>query len=98
VVVSPETGMHAGVQHGVSGFHAGDLNSVTQSVLYLMRSEAVRREMGAAAREFGCSKTWSSVFQQLYGTYETGLETIDFATSGLRRPAMRTDSKRDLED
>ena len=87
VVVSPETGVNAGVQHGVSGFHAGDLDSVTESVLHLMKSEAVRREMGAAAREFARSKTWSSVFQHLYGTYAAGLETIDFAASGLRRPA-----------
>jgi len=98
VVVSPETGRHAGVQHGVSGFHAGDVDSVTQSVLHLMKSEDVRRQMGAAAREFGLSKTWSGVFEQLYGTYETGLETIDFATSGLRRPGMRTDAKGGLED
>ena len=98
VVVSPETGMNAGVQHGVSGFHSADLDSVTQSVLHLMNSEAVRREMGAAAREFGRSKTWSSAFEQLYGTYAEGLETIDFATSGLRRPAMQTDPKESLKD
>lgn len=90
--------MHVGVQHGVSGFRAGDLDSVTQSVLHLMKREDVRREMGAAAREFGRSKTWSSVFEQLYGAYEKGLETIDFATSGLRRPGMRTDAKGDLDD
>lgn len=98
VVVSPEAGRNAGVQHGVSGFHAEDLDSVTQSVLQLMKSEAVRREMGAAAREFGRSKTWSSVFQQLYGTYATGLETIDFATSGLRRPAAQKDPKGSFKD
>jgi phosphatidylinositol alpha 1,6-mannosyltransferase len=76
VVVSPETGMRAGVRHGVTGFHAADLNSFTQSVVDLMKSEAVRRDMGAAAREFACSKTWRAVFEQLYQTYEVGLETI----------------------
>ena len=98
VVVSPETGRNAGVQHGVSGFHAEDLDSVTQCVLQLMRSEVVRREMGAAAREFGRLKTWTSVFEQLYGTYATGLETIDFASSGLRRPAAQKDPKGSLQD
>lgn len=98
IVVSPEAGRNAGVQHGVSGFHAEDLDSVTQSVLQLMKSEALRREMGAAAREFGRSRTWSSVFQQLYGTYAAGLETIDFATSGLRRPAAQTDPKESIQD
>jgi len=76
VVVSPETGMRTGVQHGVTGFHAEDLNSFTHSVLHLMKSEAVRREMGAAARQFALSKTWDGVFEQLYRTYETGLEEI----------------------
>jgi phosphatidylinositol alpha 1,6-mannosyltransferase len=98
VVVSPETGMRAGVQHGVTGFHAGDLDSYTQSVLHLMKSEAVHREMGSAAREFARSKTWCGVFQQLYRTYETGLEEIGFATSGLRRPAMQMDVQGDLRD
>ena len=33
VVVSPETGTRTGVQHGVTGFHAGDSDSFTQGVL-----------------------------------------------------------------
>jgi len=85
VVVSPETGVRTGVQHGVTGFHAGDSQAFTQSVLRLMTSEALRREMGSAACEFARSKAWSGVFQELYQTYETGLKTIDFATSGLRQ-------------
>jgi hypothetical protein len=32
--------------------------------------------MGSAAREFACSKTWRAVFEQLYQTYEVGLEKI----------------------
>jgi phosphatidylinositol alpha 1,6-mannosyltransferase len=82
VVVSPETGVRVGVRHGITGFHAEDLNSVTQSVLHLMKSEIARREMSGAAREFACSKTWCRVFEQLYRTYETGLETIGLAASG----------------
>jgi phosphatidylinositol alpha 1,6-mannosyltransferase len=96
VVVSPETGLRAGVQHGVTGFHAGDLDSFTQSVLHLMKSEAVQREMGSAAREFACSKTWCGVFQQLYRTYETGLEEIGSAPGGVRLQAMQVDSRGDL--
>lgn len=96
VVVSPETGIRVGVEHGVTGFHAGDLNSLTESVLYLMKNEAVHREMGSAAREFARSKTWCGVFQQLYGTYETGLEEIGLATSGVRRPAKQMDAPGDI--
>jgi glycosyltransferase involved in cell wall biosynthesis len=76
VVVSPETGGRVGVRHGITGFHAEDVNSFAQSVLHLMRSETARREMSNAAREFACSKTWCRVFEHLYRAYETGLETI----------------------
>ena len=89
VVMSPEAGMRAGVQHGVTGFHAGDLNSFTRSILHLMSGEAVRGAMGFAAREFACSKTWSAVFQQLYRTYETGLtppRTADPAAAATPAP------------
>ncbi len=96
VVVSPETGMRVGVQHAVTGFYAEDLNSFTQSVLNLMKSEAVHREMGSAAREFARSKTWSGVFEQLYRTYETGLEEIGFAAHPLRRQSMQVDAPGDL--
>jgi phosphatidylinositol alpha 1,6-mannosyltransferase len=82
VVVSPETGIRAGVRHGVTGFYAEDSNSFAQSVLYLMKSEAVHGEISRAARDFAGSKTWCDVFEQLYRTYETGLEAIGLATSG----------------
>ena len=82
VVVSPETGVRAGVQHGVTAFYAEDSNSFAKSVLYLMKSEAVHREMSRAACDFAGSKTWRGVFEQLYRTYGTGLEAIGLATSG----------------
>jgi phosphatidylinositol alpha 1,6-mannosyltransferase len=82
VVVSPETGVRAGVRHGVTGFYAEGSNSFAQSVLYLMKSEAVLGEMSRAARDFVGSKTWRGVFEQLYRTYETGLEAIGLAPSG----------------
>lgn len=92
VVVSPETGFRTGVRHGITGFHAEDLSSFTQSVLHLMRSETARREMSAAAREFAGSKTWGGVFEQLYRTYETGLEAIGLAevASATRQELMNT--------
>jgi glycosyltransferase involved in cell wall biosynthesis len=96
VVVSPETGMRVGVQDGVTGFHARDLDSFTQSVLHLMKTEAACRGMGSAAREFARSKTWSGVFQQLYRTYDAGLEQISLAAGGVRRPATQLDAQGDL--
>ncbi len=74
VMVSPEAGVRVDVQHGGTGFVAHDIGSLTESVLRLMESEALRREMGSAARRFACSKDWSAVFEQVYRTFETGLE------------------------
>ncbi len=74
VVVSPETGARVGVRHGVTGFHAPDFDSLTESVRQLMNNEALRRRVGAAARQSACSRVWSGVFEQLYRTYELGLE------------------------
>ena len=74
VVVSPQTGARIGIRHGVTGFHAPDLDSFTDSVLRLMNSEPLRQRMGAAARIFCCSRMWNGVFEQLYSTYQRGLE------------------------
>ncbi len=74
VVVSPETGARVGIRHGVTGFHAPDLESFTESILQLMNNAGLRQRMGAAARAFTCSRGWNGVFEQLYQTYECGLE------------------------
>lgn len=79
VVLAPETGIRVGVQHGITGFHAVDLNSFTKAVLQLMKSEAVHRQMSCAARKFSGSHTWHHVFEQLYQMYEVGLQGIDSA-------------------
>jgi glycosyltransferase involved in cell wall biosynthesis len=86
VVVSPETGARVGVLHGITGFHAGDLKSFTDSVLYLMKNEVLRGEMSRAAREFVGRKTWCGVFEHLYRTYQAGLETMRVAASGVGPP------------
>jgi phosphatidylinositol alpha 1,6-mannosyltransferase len=74
VVASPETGARVGIRHGVTGFHAQDLHSFTQSVQQLMNSEPLRQRIGAEARVFTCSNVWNGAFEQLYRTYERGLE------------------------
>jgi glycosyltransferase involved in cell wall biosynthesis len=72
VVVSPETGARVHVQDGVAGFLATDF---TESVLQLMGSESLRQRMGAEARRFACSRDWIRVFEDLYQTYDTALDT-----------------------
>jgi phosphatidylinositol alpha 1,6-mannosyltransferase len=79
VVLAPETANRVGVQHGVAGFHAVDLNSVTRGVLQLMKNDAVHRQMSCAARNFATSRTWHHVFQHLYQMYEVGLREMNSA-------------------
>jgi phosphatidylinositol alpha 1,6-mannosyltransferase len=74
VVVSHEAGVRVGVEHGLTGFVAQDTGGFAESVLRLMDSAALRREMSCAARRFACSKAWSAVFQQIYRTYDIGLK------------------------
>jgi len=82
VVVSPRTGAWVGVRHGIDGFHAEGLNSLTQSVLCLMNSDALQRRMSSAARLFASSRVWDGVFEQLYRTYQLGLEETGLPASG----------------
>jgi glycosyltransferase involved in cell wall biosynthesis len=89
VVVGPETGARVGVLHGITGFHAEDLNSVTQSVVHLMKSETARLEMSSAAREFACAKTWCRVFEQGIGVYSSA------RNASLRRVVTRVREQRE---
>jgi len=74
VLVSPETGARVGIRHGVTGLFAPDLHVLTESILQLMNNAPWRQRMGAAARVSTCSRAWAGVFEQLYRTYECGLE------------------------
>ena len=76
VVASAKTGIRVGVRHGVTGFYAEKPNDFYESILQLMKSESTHREMRCAAREFACAHTWSAAFEQLYRTYEAGLQAV----------------------
>jgi glycosyltransferase involved in cell wall biosynthesis len=85
VIVSPEPGARVGVQHGITGFLAQDLDSIARGVLQLMEDEALRGKMNRETRRFACSKAWSHVFEQVYQIYETGLEGCGLVMPGLSR-------------
>ena len=76
VVASAETAGRVGITHGVTGFRADDLNGFTRSVARLMEDPTLQQDMSLAARAFACSKSWDGVFEQVYRTYEAGLEAI----------------------
>jgi phosphatidylinositol alpha 1,6-mannosyltransferase len=88
VVVRPETAARVGIRDGVTGFHARDLNGFTHSVIRLMEDETLQQDMGLAARAFSCSQSWDGVFNQMYRTYETGLEMIGRAKSRLEEVSV----------
>jgi glycosyltransferase involved in cell wall biosynthesis len=81
VVVSPRTGARVGVREGITGFQAEDLNSFTNSVLCLMKGEGLQQRMSSAARLFAASRAWDGAFEQLYRTYQFGLEQAGLPTS-----------------
>jgi glycosyltransferase involved in cell wall biosynthesis len=81
VVVSPRTGARVGIRDGITGFQAEDLNSFTSSVLCLMKSEGLQQRMSSAARLFAASRAWDGAFEQLYRTYQFGLEQAGLPTS-----------------
>jgi phosphatidylinositol alpha 1,6-mannosyltransferase len=76
VVVSPETAARVGIVDGVTGFGVEDLKGFTQSVIRLMEDEILQQDMRRAARAFACSQSWDGVFDQIYRTYDAGLEMI----------------------
>lgn len=76
VVLAPETGRRVGVDHGLAGFQAADLNAFTRAVLQLMENRDVHKQMSCAARHFAISHTWHHVFQHLYQMYEVGLREM----------------------
>lgn len=71
VIVSPETGARVEIEDGAAGFLT---DNFSESVLELMRNGAKRAAMSLAARRFASSKSWGGVFENLYQTYEAGLE------------------------
>lgn len=83
VIARPETARRVGIDHGVTGFHAEDLQAFTQNVIRLMEDGGLRARISRAARVFACSKSWDGVFDGVYQTYEAGLEMI-----GARTPRL----------
>lgn len=76
VIARPEIARRVGFANGVTGFHAENPLDFAQSVIRLMENEDLRTNMSRAARAFACSISWDGVFDDVYQTYETGLEMI----------------------
>jgi glycosyltransferase involved in cell wall biosynthesis len=71
VILAPETGRRVGIVDGVSGFLSDDFAA---SMLQLMHNRALLESMAAAARHFAKINSWEGVFEQLYHTYQIGLD------------------------
>lgn len=72
VVLSPEAGARVGIRHGVEGFLSDDFAA---GVLSLMSRPDLRQSMSTAAECFARARTWNGVFDDLYETYRTALES-----------------------
>jgi phosphatidylinositol alpha 1,6-mannosyltransferase len=72
-----------GLADGNGGLIAEDF---TAGLLRLMREPALHAEMSAAARRFASSYGWSSVFEELYRTYEQGLAAEDVRRAQAEAP------------
>ncbi len=77
VVISPETGARVQVPDRAAGFLSDDFGA---SVLQLMRDPALRQRMSVEARRFACTRSWASVFEDLYRTYDAALNTDEVRT------------------
>lgn len=84
VILAPETGRRVGIVDGVSGFLSDDFGA---STLQLMHNRTLLDSTGAAARQFANSNSWDGVFEQLYQTYQIGLEVSN--TRRAERAAAR---------
>jgi phosphatidylinositol alpha 1,6-mannosyltransferase len=89
VIVSPETGARVGVKHRVTGFLSQDVPAAARHILELAENEALRSQMSNEARRFACSQSWSGVFEQVYGTYQEGLEKCGLQVPVLSSAGMR---------
>lgn len=76
VIVTSETGRRVEIQNGTTGFYADSVEAMTAAVIRLMDDRELQRKMSSAARVFACSRSWVGVFDDLYQTYEIGLERI----------------------
>jgi glycosyltransferase involved in cell wall biosynthesis len=75
VVVMAEGGPKFLVESGVNGFIATSDDDFIQRVEGLMLDRAEQLRMGEAARRFGCTLSWDSVFEKVYTAYRDCLET-----------------------
>ena len=72
-VVTDVGGPQYTVQHGQTGYVAGNLEEVVAYVSVLMTNPEQLSSMRSAAREYALSSTWGNAFQNIYQTYRSQL-------------------------
>jgi phosphatidylinositol alpha 1,6-mannosyltransferase len=68
-IVSAHGGPKFLVQHGTTGFIAGNTPDFHGAVARLLLDPGLRSRMGAAAREQAMGRQWSAVFERVYRDY-----------------------------
>jgi glycosyltransferase involved in cell wall biosynthesis len=62
------------VDHGISGFVAGNETEFIEFVSHLMSSPAHHQEMSEQARNAALKVSWNRVFEEVYRAYETAID------------------------
>lgn len=78
-VVMSEGGPKFLIENGVNGFVASTGEEFVQHVQSLMLDRDQQHRLGEAARRFGCTLSWDSVFDNVYAAYRECLETTSAA-------------------
>ena len=82
-IVTPLGGPKFIVRHGETGFIADGLDDFVKFSLELMDDPGKLTKMKRAARDFALSRSWDSVFEKVYESYEEAYQK--------RSPRMKTD-------
>jgi glycosyltransferase involved in cell wall biosynthesis len=61
------------IKEGITGHVASDNADFIQFVTSIATNETLRKQMGAAAREYALKQSWDSVFEEVFAAYATCL-------------------------
>lgn len=76
-VVTAKGGPKFTVQHGKTGYIAGDFDEFVSQIALLLARPSLLSPMRIAARQYAQSTSWESIFEAMYHAYETCLHVGD---------------------
>jgi glycosyltransferase involved in cell wall biosynthesis len=74
VIVTDKMGPKEMVTEGENGFIARDDEDFRRKLNLLIQDKALRKKMGAQAREYALTRSWDAVFSRLFQDYQTAIK------------------------